>query len=228
MELKKISDKIFYCSHQAQTDRPMLAYIKGEKFALAVDAGNSAAHVDEFYSALAQSGLKKPNFTAITHWHWDHTFGMHRISGLSVAHNKTNALLNIEKEKSADSAYTQISKNDNVYLKAEYTGDKKIVITSADIMFEKELTFDLGGITAKVFHTVAPHSVDTTLIYIPEEKVLFLGDSTSGDYYNNNYMDKNKLNALISTIESIDCEYCVVSHAEPQTKHALLQYLKSI
>lgn len=51
------------------------------------------------------------------------------------------------------------------------------------------MTVDLGGMTARIFHTEAPHSEDTVCIYIPEEKVLFLGDSTSEDFFNDGYMD---------------------------------------
>lgn len=96
MELKILNDRMFYYPHQPETDRPMLAYLKGEKITLAIDAGNSAAHVDEFYTALETKGLKKPDFTVITHWHWDHTFGMHHIHGLSIAHCKTNVMLENE------------------------------------------------------------------------------------------------------------------------------------
>ncbi|HGD3882377.1 TPA: MBL fold metallo-hydrolase [Streptococcus agalactiae] len=71
----------------------MLAYLNGDKIALAIDAGNSADHVDEFYKSLEIEDLKKPDFTVITHWHWDHTFGMHKIHGLSIAHHKTNEFL---------------------------------------------------------------------------------------------------------------------------------------
>ncbi|WP_223156153.1 hypothetical protein [Desemzia incerta] len=107
-----------------------------------------------------------------------------------------------------------------------YSG--RIIAVLSDIQFEKELTLNLGGITAKIFHTASPHSEDTVLIYIPEEKILFLGDSTSEDFYNDWYMDKEKLMSLTNLIESIDCKYCILSHAEPLTKSDLLDYLKSI
>lgn len=70
MELKKITSRVFYYPHQPETDRPMLAYLNGDKIALAIDAGNSADHVDEFYKSLEIEDLKKPDFTVITHWHW--------------------------------------------------------------------------------------------------------------------------------------------------------------
>ena len=228
MELKKISSRVFYYPHQSETDRPMLAYIKGEKVALAIDAGNSASHVDEFYKALEIEGLKKPDFTVITHWHWDHTFGMHHINGLSIAHHKTNEFLNQEIAKLSDSAYINFLKTDDECLGREYAENKRIIVVLSDIQFEKKLTLNLGGMTAKIFHMVSPHSEDTVLIYIPEEKILFLGDSTSEDFFNDGYMDKEKLKALINLIESMDCNYCILSHADPLTKSDLLDYLISI
>lgn len=228
MELKRINDRVFYYPHQPETDRPMLAYLKGEKTVLAIDAGNSADHVDEFYKALEVEGFKKPDITVITHWHWDHTFGIHHIHGLSVAHYKTNVFLESEKVKLFDNAYIQFLKKDDKCLNREYANNKEIVVALSDIQFEKELTLNLGGMTAKVFHVESPHSEDTVLIYVPEEKMLFLGDATSEDFFNDGYMDKCKLNSLIDTIEDIDCAHCILSHAEPLTKSDLLHYLKTL
>ena len=72
MELIRFTDRIFYLPHEEKTDRPLLAYIKGDKFSLAIDAGNSADHVNKFYKSLEAENLKKPEVTIITHWHWDH------------------------------------------------------------------------------------------------------------------------------------------------------------
>ena len=228
MELVKFSDRIFYLPHETQTDRPLLAYVKGEKFSLAIDAGNSADHVNKFYKSLEAENLKKPEVTIITHWHWDHTFGMHNINGLSIAHKKTNEFLKAEQDKFKDTSYLDILKRDNKYIAREYSNNEDIIVTLSDIEFDKKLVINLGGIKAKIFHTKAPHSEDTVLIYIPEEKILFLGDSTSEDFFNNNYMDIDKLNLLIKTIERIDCNTCILGHTSPLEKNDLLNYLRSI
>lgn len=228
MGLKKINDRVFYYPHQKVTDRPLLAYLKGDKLALAIDAGNSAKHVDEFYKALEIEGLKKPDMTVITHWHWDHTFGMHHIHGISIALKKTNDFLEKEKNRLTDSSYIKFIKKDNKYLNKEYSNNQKIVVTLSDVQFENELTLNLGEMTAKIFHAEAPHSEDTVLIYIPEEKILFLGDSTSEDFYNNDYMDMDKLKSLIKLIENTECQLCILGHTEPIHKADLLSYLKSI
>ena len=228
MGLKKFNDRIFYLPHQPETDRPLLAYVKGNKLALAIDAGNSAAHVDEFYKALEIEGLKKPDITAINHWHWDHTFGVHHIHGISIAHHKTNDFLENERNRLTDSSYVEFIKKDNEHLNREYSSNKKIVITLSDVQFEKDLTLNLGGITAKIFHAESPHSEDSVFIYIPEEKIFFLGDSTSEDFFNDNYIDMNKLKTLIRLIEQTDCQYCILGHTEPLPKEDLLAYLNSI
>lgn len=226
--MKKLSERVFYYPHQPETDRPMLAYLKGERIALAIDAGNSAAHVDGFYRALENQGLKKPDLTAITHWHWDHTFGMHHINGLSVAHHETGEYLRQEQERLADSAYSMFLKKDDPCLGREYADNGEISVVMPDIRFKEEMTLGLGGMTARIFHADSPHSGDTVLIHVPEEKILFLGDSTSEDFYNDGYMDYHKLRSLMHVIESTDCTYTVLSHTEPLLKQELLDYLSSL
>ena len=228
MELIQLTERIFFYPHSPETDRPMLAYLKGSKLSLAIDAGYSANHVDEFYQSFHSFQLKTPDFTVITHWHYDHTFGMHHIQGLSIAHEKTNEFLKKEMKKAADKDYINILKKEDCFFKKEYAKEQALNIVLSDIQFQTELVFNLGGLTAKIFHTESPHSEDTVCIYVPEEKALFLGDSISEDFFNNGYMDKSKLEKLIKMISNTDCVYCILSHAEPLKKEELLNYLNSI
>lgn len=172
--------------------------------------------------------LKKPDFTVITHWHYDHTFGMHAINGISIAHEKTNEFLKNEKLKSQDKNYINILKKEDIHFRKEYANQNELTITLSDISFTNSLTIDLGNVTANIFHTTSPHSEDTVCVYFPEDEVLFLGDSTSEDFFNNCYMDKDKLKSLIQMIESMNCKYCVLSHCETLLKEDLLVYLNSI
>lgn len=228
MDLVKLTDRICYLPHHAELDRPMLAYVKGDRFALAIDAGYSKDHIDLFHSVLTQAGLALPDFTVITHWHYDHTFGLHDISGVSIAHQKTNLFLREQQDRANDKKYIDILKKDDTHFAKEYAGENELNIVIADIEYVEKMTLNLGNITAHIFHTVSPHSEDTTCIYIPEEKVLFLGDSTSEDFFNGGYMDKRKLQHLIERIYSIDCDYCVLSHCEPLKKNELLAYLNTL
>ncbi|MDQ7094400.1 MBL fold metallo-hydrolase [Desulfosporosinus sp. PR] len=75
MELKQLTERVFYTTHSKEADRPVLGYISGQKYSLMVDSGNSRRHVELFNDSITNEGLRKPDFIAITHWHWDHTFG---------------------------------------------------------------------------------------------------------------------------------------------------------
>ena len=105
MGLKNLTKNIYFLPHEPEVDRPMLAYVKGDKFSLAVDAGYSKKHVQDFYRALRSCDLKEPDFTVITHWHYDHTFGLHDISGVSIAHPKTNLFLREQQDRANDKKY---------------------------------------------------------------------------------------------------------------------------
>ena len=53
MKLNKLTNRIYFLEHDPEADRPMLAYLKGDKLSLAVDAGVfRAAHVQDFYEAV--------------------------------------------------------------------------------------------------------------------------------------------------------------------------------
>ena len=93
MQLKKLTDNVYYLPAVDELVWPVLTYVRGERFALAVDAGYSKQQVESFYSELDAAGLKRPDFTALTHWHYDHCFGLHAIDGLAIACEDTNAIL---------------------------------------------------------------------------------------------------------------------------------------
>ena len=228
MELKKLTDRIYYLPHNPETDRPMLTYLRGSRFSLAVDAGYSKNHVRDFYDALAARGFGTPDFTAITHWHYDHTFGMHALKSVTIAHENTNKFLREQRELARNPEYFHAMKQEDVHFRTEYEGLDKVTIVLSDMEFCDRMVLHLGGMTAILFHTESPHSDDSVCVYLPEEKVLFLGDATSEDFFHGGYMDKKKLNRLISMIEQTDCVYCMLSHWEPLKKEELLTYLDGI
>ena len=53
-------------------DRPLIGYVRGDSFSIAVDAGSSAVHVKLFHEALAEEHMPMPVLTILTHSHWDH------------------------------------------------------------------------------------------------------------------------------------------------------------
>jgi glyoxylase-like metal-dependent hydrolase (beta-lactamase superfamily II) len=235
MELNKITGRIYYLPAEERTDRPVLGYVKGDKYSLAVDAGNSAGHVEKFYRNLRELGLRLPDFTVITHWHWDHTFGMRAVSGTTVAGRLTNEKLGeVEKWKWTDDAMAKrLQSGEDIEfcdrcIRLEYPDKNGIKVVKAGIEFTGAISIDLGGVRCEIREFAAPHSVDSVLVYVPEERVVFIGDADSGDFYQNNgKCDKEKLKTMIKTLEEINAGIVVLGHGVPENKPETMRYLKN-
>jgi glyoxylase-like metal-dependent hydrolase (beta-lactamase superfamily II) len=234
MELRKLSDRIYYLPNEEETDRPVLGYINGDKYSLAVDAGNSSKHVEKFYEELKNANLRLPDYTVITHWHWDHTFGMHAVTGKTISGKLTNEKLNEvaawkwsdEDMKERLETGIDIEFCDRC-IKLEYPDREAIKVVTSYIEFSGKLRIDLGGFHCEIMEINAPHSEDSVLIYVPEEKAIFVGDADCGDYYNNaGKYDKDKLENYIELIRGIDFNTCVLGHDKPENREEVLKYLE--
>ena len=51
-KVKKIGTHTWIFPLNSAKDRPNLGYVLGENMALAIDAGHSSSHVEDFYQAL--------------------------------------------------------------------------------------------------------------------------------------------------------------------------------
>ena len=213
MELKRLTEHIWYMPYEEERDRPNLAYVKGTDWSLAVDAGHSANHTKEFYTLLKKESLPLPRITVLTHWHWDHTFGMHAVNGLCIANGMTNKYLEEWKKR--------LEKNgpDEIFalhesIRKEYNGNDEVIVKTADIIFADELSFDLGGLRVKVMQTEAPHTDDSTIVYVCEDKTLFLGDATCHDFFTG-VKEEHLCRKLYDKIKRINPEICVEGHWIP-------------
>ena len=215
MALKQLTERIWFFPFEEERDRPNLGYIRGDRWSLAVDAGHSDDHVEAFYRALEERELPLPSLTVLTHWHWDHTFGLHRIHGLSIANAKTNQYLRAFRERvAAEGPEAFLSLHESV--RREYAGGKRIQINTSDLEFHGELTLDAGNCPIRVFRAEAPHTDDTTLVFIPGEKMLFLGDAAGGAFPTWE-KDTRLAQKLAQTLRDTGAEICMEGHWHPTT-----------
>ncbi len=225
MELIRVLERVLYGRYETERDRPNLAYVRGDRWSFAVDAGHSAAHVREFYHALEDAGLPLPAVTVLTHWHWDHTFGMHAVSGRTIASRKTDAYLRAARERIAREGTDWILRLDPS-VGREYAGGLPVTVVPADVTYEGEIALDPGGVTARVFGAPSPHTDDATLVYVPEEKLLILGDAPCGVFPTWS-TDPVLGRQLIGAIEATGAELCLSGHWLLQTRDELTDLIET-
>lgn len=224
MELRNLTERIWIYTYEKERDRPNLGYIRGDRWSFAVDAGHSDDHVASFYQALDRAGLPLPSLTVLTHWHWDHTFGMHAVSGLCLANSRTNHYLREARNRlSREGVESFLALDESI--RREYAGGRPVVVSLADLTFEGEMSLELGGCQVRVFQADAPHTDDSTLVHVPGEGVLFIGDAMSGPFPTWE-RDPVLSQRLADIIEAIDAELCIGSHWEPMTRQELLADLR--
>lgn len=230
--LHKLSDKIFYKSHSDETDRPVLGVISGSKYSMIIDSGNSSKHAKEFLKELDQIDIAPVKYLVLTHHHWDHVSGIKEMNLITIAHEKTKEELDKMRELKWDDESLEEYSQNNIFseftvkcIKNEIEDRENFKIGEVDITYKDSLEIDLGGLTCMIRAIAGPHTEDSTMIYIPEEKTMFLGDSPYGRRYNTLYgYDKDKLFDMINIIESYSTENYILSHESLCNRNEIIDF----
>ena len=231
----KVTDKIYYFSGEQETDRPFLYYIKGRDYSVAIDAGQSKEHVEQFYSAIQREGFSIPKYTIITHWHWDHSFGLPYIQGKSISSELTKQQLEVvsnwkwnkeDMEQRAKEGTDVVFVNECI--QKVYPDLSMIKIATTDIVVKDIMKLDLGDIQLELYARDSIHSRDALLVYIPKEKALFIGDADCEDIYNNGEVKLNRLIDYQEFINQFDFEWYFMGHDFPDNKVGVNNYLDEV
>lgn len=231
--LNKITERVYYMPQEEKTDRPALGLVCGDKYSLIVDAGTSPKHAGEFMLHVREMNAVPARYVAITHFHEDHVFGIAAMNLPTIGHIKTREKIK-EMQRLAwddESLAERVRQGSELQftfdcIKAEIPDRNELVIANVDIVFDSSIEVDLGGVTCIIENIGGTHTDDSCLIYVPEEKVLFMGDCIYGRRYKGVYgYIKVELEAMVNRIKKYDAEYYLVSHMEPHTKDQMIGLL---
>lgn len=234
--LKKLTNRIYYMPNNRKTDRPVLGLICGDKYSLVVDSGNSPAHANDFFTDVCKLDISPVKFLVLTHWHWDHVFGIETMNLTTICHYKTKENLNKMRQLSWDdlSLDERVKKGEEIefcseMIKLEMPSRNNFKPANADISFKESLEIDLGGINCIIENIGGCHSEDSSLIYIPEEKTMFLGDSICEDIYSGEWSyERTKLISMVEKIKKYETINYVTSHNEPESKEEIWSLLNDL
>ncbi|WP_214848994.1 MBL fold metallo-hydrolase [Exiguobacterium sp. s193] len=230
-QFNQLANRIWYQTPVSETDRPILGLIVGANRSLMIDAGNSSRHAALFLEEVERQGLKKPDLLALTHWHWDHIFGLKEMNLPAIATKRTTARIGqmLDYDWTDEALEARIEQGIEIpfcadAIKLEFGPTRDITIEVPDIQFEGELVIDLGDVTCILREVENDHSPGSLLVYIPEERVLFLGDAMYADIFSAKWnYTVERMTLLLDTIAEYDAAYYVWSHGEAMPREAFKQ-----
>jgi len=226
--LNRIGNHIAWLPSDHSTDRPVLGVISGKRDTLLVDAGNSPAHVRLLRQALAQAHIAPPTLLVLTHWHWDHVFGSGALDLPTFASHETRRVVaEMAQQDWSDAALDARVENGSEIafgrdmIKAELPDRTGLVICPPTIAFTDTVDVDLGGVTAQITHVGGDHASDSSIVYIPEDKVVFLSDCLyPAIYAPERYYTPTHLFPLIDQLLSYDADIYLTGHQDAPLSRA--------
>jgi glyoxylase-like metal-dependent hydrolase (beta-lactamase superfamily II) len=232
-QLKQLTEHVYWFTPDETTDRPTLGAIVGQSGTLIVDAGNSPAHAELFLNELAKNDLPAPKYLVLTHWHWDHVFGTAAFNVPTFASQETKRI--VEEMVQLDWRDEALDKRVEAGLEIEFCRDmmKKelpdrasLKLKPPDIAFTHEIDIELGDVNCRVIHVGGDHAGDSSIVHIPQDKVVFLSDCLYEDIYRepSNYTVQ-KLFPLLDKIVGCEADFYLLGHqTEPMTGAEMLEY----
>lgn len=226
-----VSSRCFFLPNDPTADRPCLGVVRGDRLTLRVDAGNSPDHSALMERLMRSQGLPESGLLALTHSHWDHTYGMSALRCPAVACRETQAQL----ERMGRWRWTpeamahRLETGEDIRfchdaMLVEYPDPTVIRVRTADMVFDDHLTLDLGGVHAELLRLPNSHAADCVVVLVPEERVIFTGDICYEDLHHTPpCVHTRRYRALQEALKALDFDMAVPGHQPALTKAALLQ-----
>ena len=231
--LIKFSDRFYYTKQRYMYLEPTLGYVKGEYFSVMLDSGNGPAQVETFLKELKENDLPMPSYVILTHHHWDHSFGAAYLDIPVIATDRArDSLIELSQlEWDDESLYQRVKDGTEIKYSADVIKrvyeNHEIKIRIPDLPKMADFNLNLGGVKINCIYNDNSHSNDAFLIYIAEEKVLFLGDSHAKNYYTKPMSyDKVKLRDYIDKNIEDDKGWNVISQIKDFGKNIFKDFYK--
>src|SRR5574344_100512 len=162
MEVIKLNNYTIIFKYQEINDQPNIVYLYGSNQAILVDAGPSKDFAKKVSNYLKENNLRLPTYVIITHYHWDHTFGMCGYDCKMITSSFTDSRLKAFKEIDftkdnyiSDDLINLFSKK---HLLFEYPDLSKIEIKEADIIVDNKMSIDLGELEVLIIPISSSHT----------------------------------------------------------------------
>ena len=149
---------------------PNIGFVVGQRAVLVIDTGLGPRNGTTVANAAAKLAPGRRLYLTTTHFHPEHAAGDAGFPAATILVRPSIQQKELEDDHSAMVNRFSGMSDVNQELLAN------VKFRSPDIVFDKEMTLDLGGVTARLFWMGAAHTLGDELIDVEPDKTLLPGD----------------------------------------------------
>jgi glyoxylase-like metal-dependent hydrolase (beta-lactamase superfamily II) len=207
----KVSDHVYVIPDGRVNLVPNIGIIVGSHATLVVDAGMGPRNGQVVLRELAKVSKNTDLYFTTTHFHPEH------VTGVRAFPASTKIIRSEVQEQELKQKQPEFIHNFS-----QRTPEIKALLQDVkprppDILFDRELKIDLGGVTARLFLVGPGHTRGDTAVFVEEDKVLFTGDVVVSRFFpifpDLDASGKNWL-AILSRFEALQPRIVVPGHGE--------------
>jgi glyoxylase-like metal-dependent hydrolase (beta-lactamase superfamily II) len=207
----RVSDHVYVIPDGRVNLVPNIGIIVGNRATLVVDAGMGPRNGQVVMRELAKVSKNADLYFTTTHFHPEH------VTGVQAFPANTRIIRSEVQEQELEQKQPEFISNFS-----KRTPEIKALLQDVkprppDILFDREVKIDLGGVTARVFLVGPGHTRGDTAIYVEEDKVLFTGDVVVNRFFpifpDPDASGKNWL-AVLNRFEALQPRTIVPGHGE--------------
>lgn len=173
----KVSEHVYAIPDGRVNLVPNIGIIVGNKATLIVDAGMGPRNGETVMREAAKVNKNTVLYFTTTHFHPEHMTGVQAFPASTIIVRPE-----VQQEE-VDKKQPEFIQNFS-----RRTADLKALLENVkprppDILFNHELTLDLGGVTAKLLWLGPSHTRGDNFVYVEEDGVLFTGDTVINRFF---------------------------------------------
>jgi glyoxylase-like metal-dependent hydrolase (beta-lactamase superfamily II) len=173
----KVSEHVYAIPDGRVNLVPNIGIIVGNRATLVVDAGMGPRNGETVLRELAKVSKNTALYFTTTHFHPEH------MTGVQAFPSNTIIIRPEVQQEEVDQKQPEFIRNFS-----RRTADLKALLQDVkprppDILFDREATIDLGGVTVKLLWLGPSHTRGDNFVFVEQDGVLFTGDTVINRFF---------------------------------------------
>lgn len=233
-KLEQIGGRVWYLPAHPDPNQvqPLVGVVVGDRETVLIDAGNTPRTAETVLSELERIGAPPVGKLIYTHHHWDHVFGGCVYGAEAIAHTLCRTQLEREALRPWSEAFLaeEVTRDPTLEgmanvlrLGVEDWAGFRIVVPEES--FEATYVVQGEGYRLELEHVGGKHAADSVVVNVPDERVMFLGDSFYPPPLRLGFPDRSPDMEMLKSLLSKNCEFYLDGHGEPFSSTELVAEL---